>query len=94
VGKAIELLRSARLRLGTLVDSNVLLDIFTQDATWEQWSSATLAETAETGPLYINKMIYAEVSIRLTQIEDLEEALSPSDFRRLSIRSSAAFSGR
>lgn len=76
---------------GTLVDSNVLLDILTQDAVWERWSSDALAEAAEAGPLFINAVVYAEVSIRFTTIEDLEDALPSQDYRREPIPWSAAF---
>ncbi|MCA1694312.1 MAG: DNA-binding protein [Actinobacteria bacterium] len=67
---------------GTLVDSNVLLDIFTEDPVWLQWSASALAASAEAGPLHINPIVYAEVSVRFSRIEDLESALPPEDFRR------------
>lgn len=57
---------------GTLVDSNVLLDVMTENNEWFEWSSESLAEAAESGPLYINPIIYAEVSVRFERIEDLE----------------------
>lgn len=76
---------------GTLVDSNVLLDVLTEDATWLEWSSDALAAAAERGPLFINPIIYAEVSIRFSRIEDVEEALPPGDFRRLRLPWEAAF---
>lgn len=76
---------------GTLVDSNVLLDILTEDPAWQHWSSDALAEAAEAGPLYINPVIYAEVSVRFTTIEDLEDALCAQDYRREPIPWSAAF---
>lgn len=76
---------------GTLVDSNVLLDIFTEDAIWLEWSSETLAASAESGPLYINPVIYAEVSVRFSRIEDLEAALPPAEFRRSALPWAAAF---
>ena len=76
---------------GTLVDSNVLLDIFTEDQTWMAWSAAALGAAAEAGPLYTNPIIYAEVSIRFTRVEDLEDALPASEFRRASLPWSAAF---
>ena len=40
---------------GTLVDSNVLLDILTEDDTWVGWSVDALADAAETGPLFIDR---------------------------------------
>lgn len=70
---------------GTLVDSNVLLDILTEDGRWLEWSSNALVAAAEAGPLFINPIIYAEVSIRFSQIEDLDDALPPTDYRRLAL---------
>jgi hypothetical protein len=48
---------------GVLVDSSVLLDIVTDDPHWFAWSSEALATWAEQAPLYINVVIYAEVSM-------------------------------
>jgi predicted nucleic acid-binding protein len=79
------------LSAGTLVDSNVLLDIFTEDATWFEWSRQALTTAAEAGPLYINPVIYAEVSVRFTRVEDLEDALPSADFRRAALPWTAAF---
>jgi len=76
---------------GTLVDSNVLLDIFTEDATWLEWSTDALAAAAEAGPLCINPVIYAEVSVRFTRVEDLEAALPSAEFRRAALPWAAAF---
>jgi predicted nucleic acid-binding protein len=45
---------------GTLVDSNVLLDILTEDPRWEDWSADALADAAEAGPLFINPIVYSE----------------------------------
>ena len=63
---------------GTLVDSSVLLDIVTEDPTWLGWSTDALAAAAEAGPLYVNPVVYAEVSVRFTRVEDLEDALPAS----------------
>jgi hypothetical protein len=48
---------------GVLVDSNVLLDVATEDPTWSGWSGRAMAECAERVPLMINPIIFAEVSI-------------------------------
>ena len=74
-----------------LVDSNVILDIATEDRTWFQWSSETLARYAETHMLVINPIIYAEVSIGFDRIEDVEMLFSPSFFRREPLPWEAAF---
>jgi len=74
-----------------LVDSNVILDILTEDKKWFPWSSKTLAYYAEQNVLVINPIIYAEVSIRFDRIEELEDVLSPSYFRRDPLPWEAAF---
>lgn len=76
---------------GVLVDSNVLLDIFTEDSRWYDWSAGKLAECAEEHGLIINPMIYSEVSVRFSSIEELEEALPHRMFRRENIPWEAAF---
>ncbi|HEY5788320.1 MAG TPA: type II toxin-antitoxin system VapC family toxin [Microlunatus sp.] len=79
------------MRAGTLVDTNVLLDVLTEDATWLPWAVQALADAAESGPLIINQVIYAEVSVRFSAIEDLHDALPPQDYRRASLPWEAAF---
>lgn len=76
---------------GTLVDSNVLLDIFTEDPAWLEWSTQSLAAAAESGPLYVNPIVYAEVSIRFSRVEDLDDALPSTEFRRSPLPWAAAF---
>lgn len=75
----------------TLVDSNVLLDIATNDAAWFDWSSQALESAANESPLAINAIIYAEVSIGFQRIEDLESAIPSSLFRRDALPFEAAF---
>ncbi|MEH2586273.1 putative nucleic acid-binding protein [Bradyrhizobium sp. AZCC 1721] len=60
----------------TLVDSNVLLDVFIQTPGRWEWSLARLEDAARQGPLLINDVIFAETSIRFPVIEDFEAALS------------------
>jgi len=74
-----------------LVDSNVLLDVLTEDPVWYAWSLATLAAAADQSSLAINPLVYAEVSIGFERIEELEEALPPETFRRLPLPWPAAF---
>jgi hypothetical protein len=73
------------------VDSNVLLDILTEDPLWENWSTDALADAAEAGPLYVNPIVYSEVSIRFTTVEALDDALPPQDYRREPLPWAAAF---
>jgi len=74
-----------------LVDSNVLLDVVTDDPTWATWSSRSLGEAADEAILIINAIIYAEVSIGFASIEALEDALPPDLYRREYLPYEAAF---
>jgi len=86
---------SLRARLGAcrgvLVDSNVLLDIATNDTNWSDWSGRALAESAEHTTLIINPIIYAEVSIGYSTIEALEAALPATVYRREALPWEAGF---
>jgi predicted nucleic acid-binding protein len=75
----------------TLVDSNVILDILTEDPEWMEWSGAALAKQADAGPLVVNPLVYAEVAARFDRIEDLEEALPADHYRREPLPWEAAF---
>lgn len=65
-----------------LIDSNVLLDIATDDPSWSGWSAQALEKAADEAPLVINPIIYAEVSVAYSRIEDLEAVIPASVFRR------------
>ncbi|MEA5418254.1 type II toxin-antitoxin system VapC family toxin [Spirulina sp. CCNP1310] len=55
-----------------LIDSNVILDVLTEDLHWFDWSAAQLADCAESGTLHINPIIYAEVSIGFKDVTEVE----------------------
>jgi predicted nucleic acid-binding protein len=74
-----------------LIDSNVLLDLMTEDAQWFSWSAAAVERAADRFRLIINAIIYAEVSVRYSRIEDLEGALPTEMFEREAIPYEAAF---
>lgn len=56
----------------TLVDTNVLLDLVTDDPVWADWSLAQLETASLRGPLLINDVVYAELAVRYDRIEDVE----------------------
>lgn len=74
-----------------LVDSNVILDVFTEDTTWFEWSSSRLAELTGDATLVVNPIVYGEVSMRFDRIEDLDQSLPADVFRREAIPWEAAF---
>jgi predicted nucleic acid-binding protein len=59
----------------TLVDSNILIDIFSDDPDWFDWSSSQLEAAALDGPLFINDVVYTETSIRYREVQRFEAAL-------------------
>lgn len=75
----------------TLVDSNVLFDYLSEDEEWNDWSGAMLSDAAHRGTVVINALIYAEVGIRYSRIEDLDEALPAEYFVRAPLPWEAAF---
>ncbi|MBN1471220.1 MAG: type II toxin-antitoxin system VapC family toxin [Syntrophaceae bacterium] len=76
---------------GLLVDSNIILDVFLDDPIWAEWSETALSEYAIHTPLYINQIIYSEISIGFKRIEELEMAISKSGFRMLEIPKESLF---
>ena len=78
-------------KAGVLVDSNVLLDIATNDVNWSEWSANALAECAEHAALLINPIIYAEVSVGFSTIEALDAALPGQIYRREALPWEAGF---
>ncbi len=77
--------------MNVLVDSNVILDVLTEDKHWFSWSSAQLQQLGDEHVLWINPLIYAEVSIGFERIEEIEEALPSSAFQREALPWEAAF---
>ena len=74
-----------------LVDSNVILDVATEDPVWGRRSSEALARIADESLLVINPVIYAEVSIGFDSLEELDDALPPAIFLREPLPYEAAF---
>lgn len=74
-----------------LVDSNVLLDVFTRDPIWYERSANALSDAADITRLVINPIIYAEVSVRFSCAELLDQELPSNLFEREAIPFEAAF---
>ncbi len=74
-----------------LVDSNVLLDVATNDPVWATWSSDALERLGNDAKLVINPIVYAEVSIAFDRIEELDEVIPPDVFSRESLPYDAGF---
>ena len=76
---------------GALVDSDVILDLFLDDPVWADWSERILERYLDRSILYINPIIYSEVSIAFNLIEELEAAIAKTGFQMLEIPKEALF---
>ena len=74
-----------------LVDSNVLLDVASNDPVWGAWSREALERVGDEAILVINAVIYGEVSVGYSSIEELDAALPADLLRRDAIPYEAAF---
>ena len=76
---------------GVLVDSNIVLDVFLDDPKWADWSESKLDEYDQLGTLYINAIVYSEISVGFKRIEDLESAIVRGGFQMLETPKEALF---
>ncbi|MFC6445493.1 type II toxin-antitoxin system VapC family toxin [Shinella zoogloeoides] len=74
-----------------LVDTNVLLDLVTGDPVWADWSVAALEGAALLGPLAINDVVYAELSVRYRDIADLDAMVAAAELAHLPMPKEALF---
>lgn len=75
----------------TLVDSNVLIDILDQDTRWGPWSDEALIEALEIGAVFVNQIVYAEVSIGFPTTAECDAALETRGIERMPLPWPAAF---
>ena len=75
----------------TLVDTNVLLDLVTDDPQWAEWSIGQLEAASLTGPLLIIDVIYAELAVRYERIEDLDQFIETAGLQIASFPREALF---
>lgn len=74
-----------------IVDTNVLIDVVQNDATWADWSIGQLRAQSKLRALAINPIIYAEFSLAFSSIELLERALAELDLAVLPLSKPALF---
>jgi len=76
---------------GILVDSCILLDLFTDDPNWGDWSNEILEKYSQTNTLYINSIVYTEISIGFEKIEDVDSVIKQMEIKVLEIPREALF---
>ena len=75
----------------TLVDANVLLDVFTADPRWVDWSKSHLRSALAAGEVAVNPIIYAEVSLAFAHEQELDAELRRLGIAKLPLPYGAAF---
>lgn len=75
----------------TLIDTNILLDIVTDDPVWATWSMRQLDVASLAGPLLINDVVYAEWSVRFERIEELDGVVQESGLTMVPMPRAALF---
>lgn len=75
----------------TLVDTDVLLDLVTDNADWAEWSQRQLEAAAVRGPVLINDVVYAELSVGFLRMEEVNEVLAIAQVETSPISREALF---
>lgn len=75
----------------TLIDSNILIDLFDEESEWRDWSDAMVYAAGKRGDVVINPLIFAEVSAGFDSLEEVDALLSPPFFKREPLPWEAAF---
>jgi len=74
-----------------LVDSNVIIDVMSEDPNWRSWSESALREAANSDEIAISPIIYAELASGFSTMAALDEQIGAGEFRRLALPFEAAF---
>jgi predicted nucleic acid-binding protein len=81
----------ANFGIGPLVDTNILVDIATNDPRWAHWSLHQLDAAAIRGSVLINAVVYYEFSIAYARIEEVDRVLVEAGLELTEIPRSALF---
>lgn len=58
-----------------LVDTNVLVDVLEDDPNWADWSVRQLRAQSQAHELFINPVIYSELSLAFDSVQALDDAI-------------------
>jgi predicted nucleic acid-binding protein len=75
----------------TLVDSNVLIDVLVGDPHWSGWSDRALVDALEEGVVFVNQVVYSEISLGFPTVEECDWALEVQGVERIPLPWPAAF---
>lgn len=75
----------------TLIDSNVLIDVLLGDSRWSDWSDRVLVDALEEGVVFVNQVVYSEISMGFPTVEECDWALEAQGIERIPLPWPAAF---
>jgi len=75
----------------TFVDTNILIDIASNNSRWGDWSRRALAAAHERGPLVINVVVYAGFAINFATAAECDAELESFQLTIADIPKAAAF---
>ena len=77
--------------MSVMVDSNVILDVITCDKNWYEWSATKLIDLSKDNVIFINQIIYSEISMKYSKIEELNHVIKEANIKYESLPLEAAF---
>ncbi len=75
----------------TLVDTNILLDLVTNDTVWVDWSQRQLEAAAVRGAVLINDVVYAELAVGFLRVEEVDAVLAAAQVEMTAMPREALF---
>jgi predicted nucleic acid-binding protein len=74
-----------------LVDTNVLVDLLTDDPVWAEWSTDAFCSCMDHARLVVDTTVYAELAVRYDTVEALEQMIDAAGLEREHVPWSAAY---
>ena len=75
----------------TLVDTNILLDLVTNDTVWVDWSQRQLEAAAVRGAVLVNDVVYAELAVGFLRVEEVDAVLASAQVEMTAMPREALF---
>jgi predicted nucleic acid-binding protein len=74
-----------------LVDTNVLFDLVTNDPIWAEWSARQLRILSARTTLFVNPVVYAELSVGYNRVDEVDAALEAAGVQMIEMPRPALF---
>jgi predicted nucleic acid-binding protein len=74
-----------------LVDTNILFDLVTNDPIWAEWSARQLRILSARTTLFVNPVVYAELSVGYNHVDEIDAALDAAGVQMIEMPRPALF---